>query len=102
MQLNKGLKAGSIPAAVSIFYYSPIQPKKMIKIKVGSKFERRTKRGVTHDLIVLHDVDSNQRILYNINGKVRQGAIILLYCHYVGEATKGEIEKYQNLLNQNK
>ena len=72
----------------------------MIKIKVGSKFERRTKRGVTHDLIVLNDVNQNKRVLYNIDLKVRQGTPILLYCHYTGDATKEEIEKYSNILNE--
>ena len=71
----------------------------MIKIKVGSKFERRTKRGVTHHLIVLNDVNQNKRVLYNIDLKVRQGTPILLYCHYTGEATKDEVVKHQNDLN---
>ena len=71
----------------------------MIKIKVGSKFERRTKRGVTHDLIVLNDVNQNKRVLYNIDLKVCQGTPILLHCHFVGNATKEEIEKYSNVLN---
>ena len=69
------------------------------EIKVGSKFERRTKRGVTHNLIVLHDFNSNKRVLFNIDLEVHQGTPILLYCHYVGDATKAEIEKYSNILN---
>ena len=72
----------------------------MIKIKVGSKFERRTKRGVTHHLIVLNDVNQNKRVLYNIDLKVCQGTPILLHCHFVGNATKEEIEKYSNILNE--
>ena len=71
------------------------------KIKVGSKFEWRTKWGVTHNLIVLHDFNSNKRVLFNIDLGVHQGTPILLYCHYVGEATKAEIEKYSNVLNEN-
>lgn len=71
----------------------------MIKIKVGSRFKRITKRGVTHDLIVLHDVNQNKRVLYNINGKVRQGTPILLHCYYIGQATKEEIIKHQNDLS---
>lgn len=70
------------------------------KIKIGSKFERRTKRGVTHNLIVLHDYNSNRRVLFNIDLQVRQGTPILLHCHYVGDATKEEIEKYSNVLNE--
>jgi hypothetical protein len=71
----------------------------MIKIKVGSKFERRTKRGVTHNLIVLHDTNLNKRVLFNTDLEVCQGTPILLHCHYVGDATKEEIEKYSNILN---
>jgi hypothetical protein len=72
----------------------------MIKIKVGSKFERRTKRGVTHNLIVLHDTNLNKRVLFNTDLEVHQGTLILLHCHYVGDATKEEIEKYSNILNE--
>ena len=72
----------------------------MIKIKVGSKFERRTKRGVTHHLIVLNDVNQNKRVLFNTDLQVRQGTPILLHCHFVGNATKEEIEKYSNILNE--
>ena len=69
------------------------------KIKVGSKFERRTKRGVTHNLIVLHDTNLNKRVLFNTDLEVCQGTPILLYCHYTGEATKDEVVKHQNNLN---
>ena len=69
------------------------------KIKVGSKFERRTKRGVTHNLIVLHDFNLNKRVLFNIDLEVRQGTPILLHCHYTGEATKDEVVKHQNDLS---
>ena len=72
----------------------------MIKIKVGSKFERRTKRGVTHHLIVLHDTNLNKRVLFNTDLEVCQGTPILLHCHYIGDATKEEIEKYSNILNE--
>ena len=72
----------------------------MIKIKVGSKFERRTKRGVTHNLIVLHDTNLNKRVLFNTDLQVRQGTPILLHCHFVGNAAKEEIEKYSNILNE--
>ena len=70
------------------------------KIKVGSKFERRTKRGVTHNLIVLHDTNLNKRVLFNTDLEVCQGTPILLHCHYVGDAAKEEIEKYSNVLNE--
>ena len=69
------------------------------KIKVGSKFERRTKRGVTHHLIVLHDFNLNKRVLFNIDLEVRQGTPILLHCYYIGQATKEEIIKHQNDLS---
>ena len=70
------------------------------KIKIGSKFERRTKRGVTYNLIVLHDTNLNKRVLFNTDLKVCQGTPILLHCHYVGDAAKEEIEKYSNVLNE--
>lgn len=69
------------------------------KIKVGSKFERRTKRGVTHNLIVLHDYNLNKRVLFNIDLQIRQGTPILLHCYFVGNATKEEIIKHQNVLS---
>jgi hypothetical protein len=72
----------------------------MIKIKIGSKFERKTIRGVTHNLIVLHDTNLNKRVLFNTDLEVCQGTPILLHCHYVGDAAKEEIEKYSNILNE--
>lgn len=74
----------------------------MIKIKVGSKFIKKTKRGVTHNLIVLHDSTSNNRVLYNIDFNVVQGTPILLYCYYTGDATKEELTKHQTAFNETK
>jgi hypothetical protein len=71
----------------------------MIKIKVGSKFERKTRQGTTHNLIVLHDSIKNKRVLYNVDLNVCQGTPILLYCHYVGDATKEELTKHQTAFN---
>lgn len=71
----------------------------MIKIKVGSKFERKIRQGTTHNLIVLHDSIKNKRVLYNVDLNVCQGTPILLYCHYVGDATKEEIAKHQTAFN---
>ena len=73
-------------------------------MKIGSLFKYRH-NGKHHDvtLIILHDKNKNERILFNIDYEIKVGIWILLYAEFTGKiANSQDIKKYLDLLNKEK
>jgi hypothetical protein len=69
-------------------------------MKIGDIF--RYRHNGKHDdviLIILHDYNAGERILYNIDYGVRVGLIHLLYSKHIGRATEEQILFYEKKAN---